>query len=287
MENTTGQKQFSTMYIDDECYNKNLKTMLTRFDKVLPQIYFASIKLGHDYIDGTTYLDEDNPHEYNNVYCKCIAGSSMRFNFPYGTVQFHIKNSILYEYIGYKFIINEVIIPFTMMPNTFGTTDEERIEKSKVKVKRSNGKIQNALIDFTQGFEIQKEKNRIMVKLLFYPDEKEQDEPIHYTITNYSPNNNRINIDHTYPNEVLNKYVSLSDFLEVNPDFKFIVDVPNPHEEYKNIYDDYIAGNASMENMYESLNLYYKFKLQDYFQSVHDIFTRETKHAFQYNIYSS
>jgi hypothetical protein len=284
MEYTPERKQFSTMQNED-CNSKRLKPILDRFDKVLPQIYFSSIKLGYDYIDKKTYSDEDNPQEYDKVYCKYITGSSMRFDYPYGTVQFHIKNSILYEYIGYKFITEEMIVPFTMMPTTFGTTDEERIENAKVKVKRSNGKIQNALIDITQGFEIQKEKNRIMVKLLFYPDEKEQDEPIHYTITNYSPNNNRINIDHTYPNEVLNKYVSLSDFLEVNPDFKFVVNVPNPIEEHKKIYNDYISGNADMEEMYDCLNRYYNFVLHKYFQMVNKYFSEDTKNAFQYTIY--
>lgn len=284
MEYTPERKQFSTMQNED-CNSKRLKPILDRFDKVLPQIYFSSIKLGYDYIDEKTYSDEDNPQEYDKVYCKYITGSSMRFDYPYGTVQFHIKNSILYEYIGYKFITEEMIVPFTMMPTTFGTTDEERIENAKVKVKRSNGKIQNALIDITQGFEIQKEKNRIMVKLLFYPDEKEQDEPIHYTITNYSPNNNRINIDHTYPNEVLNKYVSLSDFLEVNPDFKFVVNVPNPIEEHKKIYNDYISGNADMEEMYDCLNRYYNFVLHKYFQMVNKYFSEDTKNAFQYTIY--
>ena len=148
MEYTTERKQFSTMQNED-CNSKRLKPILDRFDKVLPQIYFSSIKLGYDYIDEKTYSDEDNPQEYDKVYCKYITGSSMRFDYPYGTVQFHIKNSILYEYIGYKFITEEMIVPFTMMPTTFGTTDEERIENAKVKVKRSNGKIQNALIDIT------------------------------------------------------------------------------------------------------------------------------------------
>lgn len=291
MENIT---QNSIMSQNNECmhnFQKNilykiLKSTLDKFDNILPHLYFSSIFLGKDYIDDVKYNEKDNPEDFDKVYCKYIKGAAMRFSYPYGTIQHHEKNSILFEFIGYKFIMKENIIPFSMMTNTFGNTDEERIEKAKVKVKRSNGKIQNALLDISHGFEIQKEKNRILVRVNFYPDENEGDEPIHYTITEHSKNNKSIKIKNTYPNQVLNKGVSLSDFLKVNPDFKFHVSVPSPIAEYKKIYDNYISGNTDMEDMYDCLNLYYKLELQKYFQMVHEIFSEDIKNAFQYDIYS-
>lgn len=264
---------------------EKIKSTLERFDNILPLVYFSSIFLGRDYIDDVYYNEKDNPEDFDKVYCKYINGSTMRFSYPYGTIQLHEKNSILFEYIGFKFIMEQNIIPFTMMPKTFGATDEERIEKAKVKVKRSNGKIQHALLDISHGFEIKKEKNTIIVKVLFYSDEKEGEEPIHYTITEYSPNNKSIRIDHSYPNEVLNKGVSLSDFLEVNPGFKFHVSVPSPIEEHEKIYDKYIYGDNILEEKYDCLNLYYKYQLEAYFQNVHEIFTQEMKEIFQYDVY--
>lgn len=284
MENHT-QNSNMTQNIEN-IISKILRPTLDKFDNIFLHLYFSSIFLGRDYIDDVTYNEKDNPEDFNNVYCNYINGSSMRFEYPYGTIQFHKKNMILFQYIGFKFIIEQNIIPFSMMPNTFGHTDEERIEMAKVKVKRSNGKIQNALLDISHGFEIQKEKNRILVKVLFYPDETKHDERIHYTIHECSPNNKNIKIDHTYPNEVLNKGVPLRDFLEVNPDFKFHVSVQNPLEEYKEIYDEYIYGDNILEEKYDCLNLYYKYQLEAYFQNVHEIFTEEMKEIFQYDVYS-
>lgn len=253
----------------------------------IARIYFSSILLGHDYFDNITYSKDEFPDDYDKVYCNYIKGSTMRFNYPYGTLQFHEKNSILFEYTGFKFIMEENIIPFSMMPNTFGTTDEEQIEKAKVKVKRSDGTIQNALLDINDGLVIQKEKNRILVKVQFYLNENEDDEPIHYTIHEYGPNNKSIRINFTKSqNKIMNKYVDLDSFLEVNSDFKFYVSVSNPLTEHEKIYDDYICDNTNMEDMYDCLNLYYKFELQKYFQMVHEICYEDTKNAFQYDIYS-
>ena len=253
----------------------------------IAHLYFSSILLGHDYFDNITYSKDENPDDYNKVYCNRIKGYTMRFYYPYGTLQIHEKNLILFEYAGYKFIINESIIPFIMMPNTFGTTDEEQIEKAKVKVKRSDGTIQNALLDINDGLVIQEETNKILVKVLFYLNEKEGDEPIHYTVHEYEPNNKSIRINFTKSqNEIMHKYVDLDSFLEVNPDFKFHVSVSNPLTEHKKIYDEYICDNTDMKDMYDCLNLYYKFELQKYFQMVHDMFSEDTKSAFQYDIYS-
>ena len=266
---TQNKNQHTSMSLEKT--NENLR-------KTLGHLYFSSIRLGRDYFDETIYEKEDIVN-FDKVYYKFILGAAMKFDRPYGSIQFHEKNSILFDYAGFRFIIDETIIPFSLMTNTFGLSDEERIEKAKVKIRRSNGTIQDGLLDINDGLHVQFEKNRILIKVMFLEDENK---PINYTITTRSDNSKYISINDNI--NILNKGVDLNDFIVINPDFKFNIIVESPLITNKQIYNEYILGDEYNENIYNGLNTYYKYELEKYFKKCSEQITN--KNAFKYQVYT-
>jgi len=247
-----------------------------------PSLFFSSIRIGYDQFDEKLY--EEGESEFDNMRIGFIKGHLMLFEYPYGTLQYHKKNSILFDYTGFEFIMNEKIIPFSMMTN-FGITIEEKFENAKVKIKRSSGKIQNALIDLSSGLVVKNDKKQIYIKLSFFINEKDDEEPIHYMKCRELEAENGI-IDNVNYIPIANKHVLLDEFFELNPEFKFEINVENPHIQNEEVYKNYIEGNEQKKDIYDCLNLYYKFKLQEYFDMCHSQLSYFDAKKFSFSIYS-
>jgi len=264
--------------------NENISMTLEKtnekISKTLGHLYFSSIMLGRDYFDETIYEKEDVVN-FDRVYYKYILGAAMKFNRPYGSIQFHEKNSILFDYAGFRFIMDESIIPFSLMTKTFGHSDEERIKKAKVKIRRSSGKIQDGLLDINNGLHVQFEKNRILIKVMFFEDEKK---PINYTITKSNDITNFITVNDN--NKILNKGLDLDEFIKINPNFKFIINVESPLTCNKQIYNEFILGDEYSENIYNCLNTYYKYELEKYFKTCVNRFDDVVMESLTYEVYS-
>ena len=255
---------------------------LERIKSAIPSLFFSSIRVGYDQFDETFYVQ--GGEEFENMRIGFIKGHSVLFEYPYGTLQYHKKNSILFDYTGFQFIMNEKIIPFSMMTN-FGNTTDEKFENAKVKVKRSSGKIQNALIDLSNGIIVKNDNKQILIKLCFFMNEKDDEEPIHYRKCGDLGAENGI-IDNVNGVPVASKVIPLDEFFELNPDFKFEINVEDPHTEHEEVYKNYIEGNEEKENIYDCLNLYYKFKLQEYFYMCQSQLNYFDAKKFSFKIYS-
>lgn len=263
-----------------------VKPTLESIQDAVSTLYYSSRMIGRDTFDGEIYKRDDETGEIEDFFHGFVKGHSVIFNYPYGTVQFHEKNHILFEYTGLQFIMRENIIPFEMI-NNFGKPTQERIEMAKVKVKRSNGTIQSALIDLSGGLIIQKEKKRILINLNFYQTETEEDEPIQYKEFTYKTSkSSTLYIDDDGTRLIAQKHVTLNEFFKTNPEFKFMINVENPLKTQENIYKKYVEGNEELEDTYDCLNLYYKFKMQEYLQECQSLLDSFNKTKFDYNVYS-
>lgn len=224
----------------------------------LNELYFSSVRIGRDCFDGKFYSKDSD--EGKKIRTGFVLGRSMCFDFPHGSLQFHKKHSLLFTYSGFEFIMQEKIIPFSIMANNEDTWDN-RLLDAMVKVRRSSGKVQSALLFPDSGLKYNREHGWI-VKIQFFMI-GEGMEPIHYV--NYP---NRLIVSNPEDLEVAHKWVPLSEFLDVNPGFRFDFRVKDPLVKHEDLYDEYVRGDADAEALYNSLSRYYSLQLQSYFEGI-------------------
>jgi len=238
---------------------------------------------GHDYIENIACKYED-VRWFKVPGTSMVSTGNMHPNL-FGGIQTHVKNIPLIDYIGFEYVINKKFVPYIMMPKTFGINNEDWSEKSRVFVKRANGKIQNAVLDINGGLII--ENDRIILKVQYSEIENVGDEPIHYITREFGPNDKTTSIVSEY--RIMEKYITIGDFLKLNPGFKFHICVIDPLKNaniVKYVPKEHLWGDDDIIDKYHCLNLYFRFQLIEYFKMVHNIFSEETKDAFQYDIYT-
>ena len=190
-------------------------TMFALFELIAPtlgsikssiyELYICSVRIGRDCFDDVVYPKDSE--DARKIRTGFIMGRTMCFDFPYGSLQFHEKHSLLFEYTGFEFVMQEKILPFTLMSN-IGDTWDNRLIDAMVKVRRSSGKIQSALLFPDSGLKYDR-KHGWLVTIQFSMI-GEGMEPIHYV--NYP---NRLIVSNPEDLEVAHKWVPILSLIHI------------------------------------------------------------------------
>jgi hypothetical protein len=204
-----------------------------------------------------------------------ILGAAMRYGPNFGRLIFHEKHELLFKYAGLEFIMKNDFLPFSLMSNIKETWREQLI-RAEVRIRRTSGKIQSALLYPDQGLVLDPIQGRLLVKVQYFFDADE--EGIRYK-------------EHDYLMDVFNpkgfglayKHIDLVTLLKDNPHLRFDFTVPNPQDHP--VYEKYIKGNDEEEVLYKSLNEMYNRKLQNFVDRIHSVVPAADTERITFSIY--
>lgn len=222
-------------------------------DKVLSvnaQLGFSCRAITEDMYDRCNYdeYDKDLKEMYVSGYQCCYDYGTGR-----GCILYHNRNSLLPLYNNFEFMISDGILSYDFI---YEDRDSRAKLFSEINVPRTDGTTQKGVIGLDQGLIIK--NNKIYIKLFFNTNLKNE---MKYNKRSYSDYT-----DWVEPYTDKHKYITVQDFLKINPGFRFDIKIKNPLTENKEIYDTYVKGNEKLEEEYKELNYYYLQKINKFFE---------------------
>lgn len=203
-----------------------------------------------------------------------ILGAAMLFEPNFGWLIFHEKHKLLFKYAGLEFIMKKKILPFSLMSNAKKTWKEQLI-RAQVKIRRTSGKIQSALLYPDQGLILYPKKGQLLVKVQYFLHADE--EGIRYMEDDYL-----INVFNPKDHIIAHKHIPVEELLKANPDLRFDFTFLNPLDD--NVYEKYIKDNDE-EVLYKSLNEMYSRNLQKFVEIIHEVVPAADTERITFSIY--